>query len=110
MEIGKEMLKGYIESIILTQLNEEDLYGYEISKRIRNISDNTFEIKEGTLYLVLKRLEKNKLITPYWGDTESGGGRRRYYEITDEGKKYLVKRKEEWNFFKEVINIFFGEV
>ena len=109
MEIDKEMIKGYIESIILSQLNREDLYGYEISKCIRNISDNTFEIKEGTLYVVLKRLENSKLITPYWDDTESGGGRRRYYKITVEGKEYLVKRKEEWNFFKAIIDIFFEE-
>lgn len=110
MEIDKEMLKGYIESIILSQLNQEDLYGYEISRRIRNISDNTFEIKEGTLYVVLKRLENNELITPYWDDSESGGGRRRYYKITSKGKEYLVKRKVEWNFFKTIIDIFLGEV
>lgn len=109
MEIDKEMIKGYIESIILSQLIQEDLYGYEISKRIRNISNNTFEIKEGTLYVVLKRLENSKYITPYWDDTESGGGRRRYYKITDEGKEYFIKRKEEWNFFKSIIDIFFGE-
>lgn len=109
MEIDKEMIKGYIESIILSQLHQEDLYGYEISKRIRSISENTFEIKEGTLYVVLKRLENSKLITPYWDDTESGGGRRRYYKITAEGKEYLVKRKEEWNFFKAIIDTFLGE-
>jgi hypothetical protein len=71
MDIDKEMIKGYIESIILSLLRNEDLYGYEISKRISDLSKNTFQIKEGTLYVVLKRLENNKLITPYWDDTES---------------------------------------
>ncbi|GMK37707.1 hypothetical protein PCCS19_07610 [Paenibacillus sp. CCS19] len=56
MDINKEMLKGYIESVILSQLRHEDHYGYEICRRIRDISEHTFEIKEGTLYIVLKRL------------------------------------------------------
>lgn len=110
MEIDKEMIKGYIESIILSLLKNEDLYGYDISKRIRSISKNTFEIKEGTLYVVLKRMGNNKLISPYWDETESGGGRRRYYKITSEGEEYLSNRKEEWNFFKAIIDIFLGEV
>lgn len=107
MEIDKEMIKGYIESIILSVLVKEDLYGYEISKRIRNISENTFEIKEGTMYVVLKRLENNELISPYWDDTESGGGRRRYYKITEQGADYLKNKKDEWFFFKNIIDTFY---
>ncbi|ACT33704.1 PadR family transcriptional regulator [Clostridium novyi B str. ATCC 27606] len=110
MEVDKEMLKGYIESIILSVLLNEDLYGYEISKRIRNISENTFEIKEGTMYVVLKRLENNKLISPYWDDTESGGGRRRYYKITSEGINYLKNKKVQWIFFKNIIDTFYKGV
>lgn len=110
MEINKEMIKGYIESIILCLLKDEDLYGYEITRRIRNVCKDTFEIKEGTLYVVLKRLEKNNLICPYWDDTESGGGRRRYYKITEEGNKYLLSKKEEWLFFRGVMDIFFKGV
>jgi PadR family transcriptional regulator PadR len=110
LEIGKEMIKGYIESIILSVLTDEDLYGYEISKRIRKISEDTFEIKEGTLYVVLKRLEQNELISPYWDDTESGGGRRRYYKITEEGNNYLNSKKADWIFFKNIIDTFYKGV
>lgn len=110
MELDKEMIKGYIESIILCFLKSEDLYGYEISRRIRSISKENFEIKEGTLYVVLKRLEKNSLIYPYWDDTESGGGRRRYYKITSKGIDYLNLKKKEWIFFKNIIDMFFKEV
>lgn len=104
------MLKGYIESIILSILSNEDLYGYEISKRIRYISKNTFEIKEGTLYVVLKRLENSKLISPFWGNTDSGGGRRRYYKITVNGINYLENKKSEWIFFRNIIDTFYEEV
>jgi PadR family transcriptional regulator PadR len=104
------MIKGYLESMLLCLLKNEDLYGYEISKKIRIISNNNFEIKEGTLYVVLKRLEKNELIYPYWGDMDSGGGRRRYYKITDKGIAYLNEKKKEWIFFKSIVNMFFKEV
>lgn len=104
------MVKGYIESIILCILVNENLYGYEISKRIRKISENTFQIKEGTLYVVLKRLENNKLISPYWDDTETGGGRRRYYKVTEQGINYLNNKKSEWIFFKNIIDTFYKEV
>lgn len=67
-------------------------------------------IKEGTLYVVLKRLEKNNLISPYWDDTETGGSRRIYYKITEEEKNYLVTKKEEWVFLKNIIDIFFKGV
>ncbi|MDR3595177.1 PadR family transcriptional regulator [Clostridium sp.] len=110
MEINKEMIKGYIESIILSLLLVEDLYGYEISKRIRAISDNNFEIKEGTMYVVLKRLESSGLVTAYWDDSETGGGRRRFHKITEEGKKYLKSKKEEWLFFRNIVDTFFKEV
>lgn len=110
MEINKEMIKGYIESIILSLLMDEDLYGYDISKKIRESSKETFEIKEGTMYVVLKRLENNGLVKAYWDDSVSGGGRRRYHHITDNGKKYLENKKLEWQFFKEIVDKFLGGV
>lgn len=109
MEINKEMLKGYIESIILSLLVGEDLYGYDIAKKIRNTSQETFEIKEGTMYVVLKRLENNSLVESYWDDSTSGGGRRRYHHITDNGKRYLENSQKEWQFFKSIVDKFLGE-
>ncbi len=55
MELNKEIIKGHVESIILSLLQEKkDLYGYEISKLIRENSKEAFEVKDGTLYVVLK--------------------------------------------------------
>ncbi|EFM09485.1 transcriptional regulator, PadR-like family [Paenibacillus curdlanolyticus YK9] len=111
MDLNKEMIKGNIESVILSQLKEEDLYGYEICKRIRDISEHTFEIKEGTLYIVLKRLEKNGMVRSYWNEsTESGGGRRRYYQINEEGIRYLTERKQQWDFLKNMMDLFYKGV
>lgn len=103
------MIKGYIESILLSLLLNEDLYGYDIAKRIRDLSSDTFEIKEGTMYVVLKRLENNGFIDSYWDDSACGGGRRRYHHITAKGREYLDKAKAEWHFFKKIVDRFLEE-
>ncbi|MGE6684486.1 PadR family transcriptional regulator, partial [Paenisporosarcina sp. NPDC076907] len=55
MEVNKEVLKGHIDTIILSLLLKREMYGYEIAKYVREKSDSQFELKEGTLYLSLKR-------------------------------------------------------
>ncbi|NOW08037.1 PadR family transcriptional regulator [Clostridium beijerinckii] len=107
MEVSKEIVKGHLESIILSLLKKEEMYGYDISKKIRVISKETFEIKEGTLYVVLKRLENSRFVKSHWDDEESGGGRRRYHQITEDGLRYLENKEKEWNFFQGVMNKFF---
>ncbi len=61
MELDKEILRGYIDPIILSILAREDSYGYEIAKEAKRLSDEAFELKEGTLYVAFKRLEKKRL-------------------------------------------------
>ncbi|KPU42823.1 lineage-specific thermal regulator protein [Oxobacter pfennigii] len=93
--MNKEMLKGTIDILILSVLKEQDSYGYEISKIIKTKSGDLFEILEATMYLALKRLEKQNVIEAYWG-TETGGGRRRYFKITDLGSEQLAQLTSDW--------------
>ncbi|AOR25125.1 PadR family transcriptional regulator [Clostridium taeniosporum] len=109
MKFDKEILKGYIDSIILSVLYDEDMYGYLIAKKIKVKSKDEFEIKEATLYVSLKRLEKKGYLRGYWNDTEgTSGGRRRYYSITKEGKECFDKNVEAWAVLKKTINNFMG--
>lgn len=108
MEIDKEVLKGYIDTIILSVLEEKPLYGYELAKRVREKSNAEFELKEGTMYLALKRLENNKLVESYWGEDDSLGGRRKYYRILPEGAARFHQKKLEWDFVKKIIDKFLG--
>ena len=101
MELNKEALKGHIDTIILSILNEKDCYGYEIAK--------TVKAKEGTMYLALKRMESKGFIESYWSQEESAGGRRKYYKMTDLGKETYQTKKKEWFFIKEVMGSFLGE-
>ncbi|WLD94295.1 PadR family transcriptional regulator [Alkalihalobacillus sp. AL-G] len=106
MEINKEVLKGHIDTLILSLLHTRDMYGYELAKFVREKSEGQFELKEGTLYLSLKRLEKNKWISSYWGDEQGPGGRRKYYKLTELGEEGFVIKRLEWKFVKEVIDSF----
>lgn len=103
--MNKEMLKGTVDILILSVLLEKDNYGYEISKTIKEKSDDLFEILEATMYLALKRLEKQKAIEAYWGD-ETGGGRRRYFKITDLGKEQLEKSISDWKQTVQLVDKF----
>lgn len=106
LEINKEALKGHIDTIILSLLHRRDMYGYELAKMVREKSEEQFELKEGTLYLSLKRLEKNKWISSYWGDEQGPGGRRKYYKLTPLGKEGLEEKRKEWKFIKKIIDTF----
>ncbi len=103
--LNKEMLKGNIDLLILSVLKEKDNYGYEISKTIKEKTGGTFEIQEATLYLSLKRLEKHGAISSYWG-TESHGGRRKYYAITEEGIELFETYVHDWKMITEMVKRF----
>lgn len=103
--LNREMLKGNIDLLILSVLKEKDNYGYEISRAIKEKSGGTFEIQEATLYLSLKRLEKQEAISSYWG-TESHGGRRKYYAISEEGIQQFERYIKDWNDMAEMIKRF----
>jgi len=105
--LNKEMLKGIIDLLILSLLEENDNYGYEISRAIKERTEGDFEMQEATLYLALKRLEKQGAVTSYWGD-ESQGGRRKYYAVTDAGRVQLALFARDWNKMTRIVRRFLG--
>ncbi|WP_343750153.1 PadR family transcriptional regulator [Paraclostridium ghonii] len=103
LSITSDLLRGHTETIILFELMKGDSYGYAINKVIKEKTNNMYELKEATLYSAFRRLEKLELITSYWG-TEGVGARRRYYTITELGKKTYKKNKEDWEESKKIID------
>ncbi|WP_334293745.1 PadR family transcriptional regulator [Konateibacter massiliensis] len=95
--------------MILCLLLENSSYGYEISKNIRQITEEEYVMKETTLYSAFARLEKNGYITSYFGE-ETQGKRRTYFKITQEGIAYYKEKCEEWKLTKEVVNKFIKEM
>jgi PadR family transcriptional regulator PadR len=101
--LDKELMKGSLEILLLTLIEKEDLYGYEIAKRLKELSNDLYSIGEGTLYPALQRLEKKDLVKSYWMDLDSGS-RRKYYKITENGKHELTEKLSQWDILSNLIN------
>ena len=109
MKVNKELLKGSTDMIVLSVLENEDMYGYQMIKELRKKSQDVFEFQEGTLYPILHSLEEKNLIESYWDNSTSK--KRKYYSITKDGKKQLAKKKEEWNVFSNgIAHVIGGEL
>ncbi len=106
--ISSDVIRGYNDTIILYLLLDGASYGYEISKNIKELSEEKYIMKETTLYSAFDRLEKNGYIESFYGD-ETFGKRRTYYRITHNGIAYYKEKCEEWELTKDVINRFIKE-
>ena len=87
-----------IEYLILTIVETQDSYGYEISQTIKLVAD----IKESTLYPILKKLEKAGFLTTY--SQEFQGRKRKYYSITESGKEQIEYLDGEWAVYRDTID------
>jgi PadR family transcriptional regulator, regulatory protein PadR len=92
---SKSMTGASVQAIILSILSRSDSYGYEIIKKVSNLSGGEVEWAAGSLYPVMHRMEADGLITAYWSE-QAGERKRRYYRITPKGLKALDHEKKEW--------------
>ena len=104
MALTADILRGYTDTIILRQLAQGDSYGYQINRRLSELTSGACEMKEATLYTAFRRLETAGLIRSYWGD-ELSGARRRYYAITPQGLTRLLNDLDAWKETKAIINL-----
>lgn len=97
-----KLLNGTVEMLMLEVISHGPTYGYEITNTVLDRSRGEFELKEGSLYPALHRLEREKLLEAYW--SEHDGRRRKYYRLTALGRKALAARKTEWRSFATAVN------
>lgn len=103
--VNSDLIRGNVTTIILGCLWESDKYGYEIMKEIEDKSNSQYALKQATLYNQLKRLEKQGLVSSYDGNPDdTGGGKRRYYSLTSEGRAYLKKEKSEYEYSRTILD------
>jgi PadR family transcriptional regulator, regulatory protein PadR len=103
----KELNGGLVGLVLLAVLAEsdEDLYGYEIAKRLANANDGTSIFKEGTVYPVLRALSAGNLLTSRIVPSYSGPPRR-YYRITEPGRRVLAEWKLIWQATRDFVDRF----
>lgn len=94
-KISKELVGASAIPIILSILDKNESYGYEIMQSVKELSGNRIEWKEGSLYPVLHKLEKNGLIKSLWKMAENGR-HRKYYAINKKGRKALQDEIDNW--------------
>jgi len=103
--ISSDVMRGYIDLIILRVLYDGDSYGYAISKKVTDISENSYIMKETTLYSAFSRLEKLKYLRSYPG-SYSGGRERTYYTLTEQGLQHYRHKCGEWVATQKLISKF----
>lgn len=108
--ISRQLKKGILEIVILKLLSEREMYGYELVSELNRRSES-FSIKEGTLYPILYRLEDNGLMETRWEQSGPRGQPKKYYTVTQEGKRAMAEAYSQWKaIVRDITNIMEGLV
>ncbi|MBE5784537.1 MAG: PadR family transcriptional regulator [Clostridiales bacterium] len=107
MQIDKSLMAGSTTLLILSLLREGEKYGYEMIAELARRSNDTFQLKEGTLYPILHGLEKEGAVKSYRREAENGR-ERKYYRITAAGLSLLEEKTQQWALFTEKVNAVIG--
>ena len=97
--MNPQFKKGVLDLCVLAALKRRDAYGYELADKI----SKSIEIAEGTLYPLLRKLKEDGLCETYLSD-ESGGPPRKYYRLTEAGKRAEAQLRSEWLAFVHQVN------
>lgn len=102
LEIPKDLIAASSFPLILTILSNGESYGYEIIQNLKEASNGKLDFAEGTLYPILKKMEAQGWISAKWYTAENGR-ERKYYKLTNAGKKQLQTEKENWQSVNQIL-------
>lgn len=102
-DLSKEMIGATSIPLILSILHEGESYGYNIIQRMKEISNDQIEWKEGTLYPILHKMEKRGLITSFWKVSDNGR-KRKYYRIVEEGESLVSVEIQNWKSMNQIFS------
>jgi PadR family transcriptional regulator, regulatory protein PadR len=97
-----DLMRGTLDTILLEVISRRPMYGYEICKAVNTRTQGYFDLREGSLYPALHRLERDGYLKSYWEQTDAGR-RRKYYQITDSGSEVLACKRNQWREFAGAI-------
>jgi PadR family transcriptional regulator PadR len=97
--LNAQIKKGVLEMCLLYKLSQKDYYGYHLMKEMRVLFP---EVNDSTFYAILRRLGKEGAAAVYYGE-ESGGPKRKYYNITERGLETLQSQICDWEQLKEIV-------
>lgn len=89
------LLQGTLDLLILRALSAGELHGLGISRRIDQVTQGTFQVKPGSLFPALHRMEESGWLSSFWGDSENNR-RAKYYRLTKAGRGRLEVETKQW--------------
>jgi PadR family transcriptional regulator PadR len=104
--MNRERLKGNLDLLLLSVLAAGPAHGYAVISAVRERSEGTFDLPEGTIYPALHRLEDAGLLGSSWADVD--GRKRRVYALTDNGAAALAAEQTEWRRFAQGVQAVVG--
>jgi len=105
----QQLKKGVLELLVLEMVCREQTYGYELLNRLSERSGGLFQMKEGTLYPILYRLEDEKFIESVWSGKPGRSVPKKMYTATHAGHQELQRRKQIWSHFEMSVDGFLKE-
>ncbi len=110
LQITGDKLRGHLETLVLSSLEQGVAHGLEIVKRVDAAGSGALKLKEGSLYPALYRMEQAGFVKGQWEGEGSGrrGARRRLYRLTTKGKRQLNQGRQEWTEFVTVMSGLLG--
>jgi len=105
--IGGDILKGNTLTLILTLLEQQSMYGFQIAKEVERRSEGTLRFREGLLYPALHQLAREGLVESEWRSSNQGP-RRKYYQLTSKGKREAARLRQRWMVFSSAVNQILG--
>lgn len=108
--IEGDKLRGHLETMALATLERGPAHGLDVLKSIERAGCGALQLKEGSLYPALYRLEQAGLVEAEWEEGDNGrrGPRRRIYRLTRKGKQQLAEGRADWQQFVTVIGTILG--
>jgi PadR family transcriptional regulator PadR len=90
-----DLLQGTLDLLILKALALDDMHGMGISRRIAQVTNGTFEVKPGSLFPALHRMEQAGWLNSFWGEADTNR-RAKFYRLTTLGRRQLDTEREQW--------------
>lgn len=99
-----DLLQGTLDLLILKTLQPGPTHGWDIAQRIRQVSEDTLSVNQGSLYPALHRLEAQGWIAPEWGESDNNR-RAKFYRLTAAGRRQLAAQTEAWERFSRAVGL-----
>src|SRR5215467_7021536 len=99
-----DLPQGTLDMLILKVVEPGPIHGYAVAQRIQQISRDVLQVRQGSLYPALHRLERRQLLQAEWKASETGRDAK-FYRLTAKGRKQLEQENNEWNHLRKAIDL-----